>query len=341
MTVRSASIAVVLIGRNEGERLKRCLASIPAGIPAVYVDSGSSDGSVAYAKKGGVLVVELDMTAGFTAARARNAGWKALEAHGIDPVMVQFVDGDCELDRGWIAAAHEAMHGDPSLAVVFGRRRERHPEHSLYNRLCDEEWNVPIGPANACGGDALIRMAAIRQVGGYSDDLIAGEEPDMCLRMRQKGWTVRRIDAEMTLHDAAITTFGAWWRRTRRAGYAYAAHVRRHGRAADPQWRRQVRSILFWGMGWPLAMSALALLSAALSAALALLIFAMLAASYGIQAIRIAGHRRRTGTPMRLALQYGALTMIGKFAEAGGVLQCWSDHMRRRQARLIEYKGAA
>ena len=339
ITSGAVEVAVVVIGRNEGDRLRRCLASIPHGIPAVYVDSGSSDDSVAFARSRQVTVVELDMSRGFTAARARNAGWRALAAQGITAEMVQFADGDCELDPNWIATARAALLAEPGLAVVFGRRRERYPDASLYNRLCDQEWNVPVGLVNACGGDALIRFAALREVDGYCDDLIAGEEPDMCLRLRRAGWTIRRIDAEMTLHDAAIHSFGAWWRRTRRAGFAYAAHVLRHGAGADPEWRRQVRSITVWGMLWPLALVLLALACAVWSPRLAAVILLLILASYAVQITRIARRRQADGLDRRLAWEIGATVMLGKFAEFSGVAQCWSDRLRDRSSRIIEYKS--
>src|SRR6187551_3731615 len=118
-------IGVAVIGRNEGERLKACLRSLPAGSDVVYVDSGSSDGSVAFARSLGFRVVELSTERGFTAARARNAGLAALADP--PPAYIQMVDGDCEVDSGWIAKARAALAAEPDLAVVFGRRRERFP----------------------------------------------------------------------------------------------------------------------------------------------------------------------------------------------------------------------
>ena len=68
-------IAVVVIGRNEGERLRQCLMSIDKGVAGiVYVDSGSTDQSIALAESLGAQVVELDASIPFTAARARNVG---------------------------------------------------------------------------------------------------------------------------------------------------------------------------------------------------------------------------------------------------------------------------
>ncbi len=240
--------AIVVIGRNEGDRLKRCLLSLPREVPTVYVDSGSTDGSTEFARSIGVEVAELDMTIPFTAARARNAGWRRMAAINPGLHFIQFLDGDCELNSDWLRRSIHALIDEDALAAVFGRRRERYAHASIYNRMCDDEWNTPVGIAEACGGDALFRLDALQMVGGYSETLIAGEEPDLCLRLRHKGWKLRRLDAEMTLHDAAITSFRAFWKRTERSGFAYAEHVWRHGKSAIPSWRRQLYGIVFWGL---------------------------------------------------------------------------------------------
>jgi glycosyltransferase involved in cell wall biosynthesis len=166
VTDRTQLSGAVIIGRNEGARLVACLASFPAQVrPLVYVDSGSTDGSVAAARAAGAEVVALDMGVPFTAARARNAGFARLEALGA-PEFVQFVDGDCVLQPGWLPAAEAFLLARPEVGVVCGRRREIRPEASIWNRLCDAEWDTPVGPAKACGGDALMRVAAVRAVGG-------------------------------------------------------------------------------------------------------------------------------------------------------------------------------
>ena len=333
------SVAVVIIGRNEGARLQRCLRSIPAEVPAVYVDSGSTDDSVAFARSNGVAVLSLDMSIGFTAARARNVGWRHIVVDpALDAEFIQFVDGDCELDADWIDKALAAMQAEPGVAAVFGRRRERFPGRSIYNRMCDDEWNVPVGIVAACGGDALFRVAALKAANGYSDDLIAGEEPDLCLRLARLDWFVRRIDGEMTLHDANILRFGSWWQRAKRGGFAYAAHVLRHGQRSDPQWRRQLKSILFWGFVWPVAGIGLACLGALWQPLAGALLLAALAASYAVQVGRIAARKHRAGFDRRFSLRYGALIVIGKFAEFSGALKCWTNHLLHRQHRLIEYK---
>jgi GT2 family glycosyltransferase len=332
MDGETLTCALVIIGRNEGERLKRCLRSLPTGLVRVYVDSGSTDGSQDFARVLGIAVVDLDSTQEFTAARARNAGLAVVRQAAEVPDFVQMIDGDCELDAGWITAALAALRAEPDLAVVFGRRRERFPERSLYNRQCDDEWNVPIGDAASCGGDAMVRLSALSAVGDYSADLIAGEEPDLCLRLAQHGWKIKRIDAEMTLHDADLRHFAQWWRRARRSGHAYAEHVWRHGAAALPSWRRQVWSIALWGLAIPIC--ALALLSAWALGAPTLWAAALLFAVYPLQILRIAARTRK-------GLGYAALIVIGKFAELGGAARFYMNHARGYAPKLIEYKQPA
>lgn len=333
--------AVVAIGRNEGERLVRCFESIGPDYPAVYVDSGSTDRSVEEAHKRGIAVVDLDTGQGFTAARARNAGWRAaLEAHP-DLEFIQFVDGDCEFAPGWIEAAIAALDAEPPLCAVFGRRRERFPQASIYNAMCDAEWDVPIGLVETCGGDVLFRLEAIRQVGGYSDDLIAGEEPDLCLRLGRKGWMIRCIDAEMTLHDAAITTARQFWLRARRAGHAFAEHCARHGAQAFPSWRASRNRILLWGIALPLLVLALVIVAAVICSLVAAIVAVLVVALYPLQAARLALRDVRKGRSLRYALTDGLWLVFGKFAQTGGLMRYWLNRARKRRNSLIEYKGAA
>lgn len=333
-------VGVVVIGRNEGERLRRCLASV-AGVGArVYVDSGSTDGSVAMARAAGVTVVDLDLATPFTAARARNAGLARLLEEQPGLTFAQMVDGDCEVRSGWIEAALAALDADPGLALVFGRRRERHPERTIYNALCDDEWNVPLGEAAGCGGDALIRVAALRAVGGYADDMIAGEDSEMSMRMRKLGWRLARIDAEMTWHDAAILRFGQWWRRAKRGGHGFAEMAHRHPDARWPDWPRTCRSILAWGAVLPLLLAG-ALLLGLLASRLWLLAAAAPIALYAYKMARIAAAKRARGLPGGTAAGIGVLLMLGKIPELLGLAHYHRNRLSGRRSRIIEYKGAA
>lgn len=321
----SVRVGHVAIGRNEGARLVACLASlVRAGGPIVYVDSGSTDGSVEAAKQAGAHVVALDMTIPFTAARGRNAGSHALGAIAPDTDYVQFIDGDCELAEGWIAAAQDFLDAHPDVAAVCGRRREKHPDASVYNRLCDEEWNTPVGEAEACGGDALMRRAAVDAAGGYRDELIAGEEPELCVRLRERGWRIFRLDAEMTRHDAAMTRFAQWWRRSMRGGHAFAEVSELHRASPKRIWAREAQRPLFWAALGPSALVAASLVHPAAAGLLAI---------YPLQLARMAQRSPGAGSWTR-----ASFTLLAKFPEAQGVLGYWWSRLAGRRAALIEYK---
>lgn len=316
-------VAAVLIGRNEGDRLVAALAAIPGHISrVVYVDSGSTDRSMEAAQAAGFDAIQLDLSRPFTAARARNFGVAHLLSHGPRPEFIQFIDGDCTLQPGWIETALSTMIAHPDRAVVCGRTREKFPEASIYNWLIDREWNTPIGLAKSCGGNALIRLSAFEEVGGFSDDMIAGEEPEMCVRFRKAGWTIERIDAEMTLHDAAISSVSQWWKRARRAGHAYGEGAWRHGAPPERHNVRALRSALIWGMGLP----ALILLALVVFGPIALIA----ALIWPLQILR----RILKGTPASEAF----FQTLGKIPESLGIIEFHKRRLTNTPHALIEYK---
>jgi glycosyltransferase involved in cell wall biosynthesis len=332
-------IGIVVIGRNEGERLRACLSSLPRDVPVVYVDSGSTDDSVALARAQPVTVIELDSRSRFTAARARNAGLAWMAAQAEPPDYVQMVDGDCTIAPEWLARGAAALADNPGLVAVFGRLRERFPDRSLFNRLCDDEWNVPVGPADACGGNVLWRLVPVVAARGYAEDLIAGEEPDLCLRLRKAGWSVIRIDAEMGTHDAAMTRAGQWWSRARRAGYAFADHVWRHRGDAIPNWRRQCASILVWGLILPAAivLGVVAWCSGVIPG----VVPAALLAVYPLQLVRMARRKRAAGADPSFAAAYALFMMASKFAGLTGMAAFLFRTLTQSAPSLIEYRKAA
>jgi GT2 family glycosyltransferase len=326
MTRAAPQIGAVLIGRNEGARLVAALAAAGAQVPRmVYVDSGSTDGSIAAAEAAGAAVVTLDLDTPFTAARARNAGLaRLLEDGPLD--YVQFIDGDCTLQDGWIETGRAFLEATPAAAVVHGRRRERYPEATIYNRLCDWEWDRPPGQAKSCGGDAMMRVSALQAVGGYNPALIAGEEPELCVRLRAAGWQVWCLEAEMTLHDAAMTRFSQLWKRARRAGHAYAEGAALHGRPPERHGVAGRNRALVWGAGLPLSLVVLSLVHP---------VFLVGFLVYPAQVLRVA---RRQGPPGRLGHVRAAFTMLEKFPQAQGALGYMLNRLRGRRADLIEYK---
>jgi nucleoside-diphosphate-sugar epimerase/predicted dehydrogenase/GT2 family glycosyltransferase len=324
-------VGIVVIGRNEGARLARCLKSAAGSAPLLYVDSGSTDGSVELAHRLGVTVHELSPDRPFSAARARNEGFAALLAREPQLRFVQFLDGDCELDPAWLAQGRAALAARPRAAAVCGRLRERAPAATLWNRLCDIEWHGPTGAIDACGGVFLVRTDAFAGAGGFDPAIVAAEEDDLCVRLREAGREIVRIEAEMARHDAAMERFGQWWRRSVRTGQAYAQVAARHRGSPLRPFVREARSAWLLGLGAPLAILAAGAATRGAGLLLALLYVPLVA--------RVAVRLAARGTPRRDAWLYAAHCYAAKVPQAVGLLRHLADRALRRPSRLIEHKG--
>lgn len=172
-----------------------------------------------------------------------------------------------------------------------------------------------------------MRYEPLRAVGGYREDLIAGEEPELCIRLRRNGGTIWRIDAEMALHDAAITRLSQFLKRSKRAGYAFAEGAALHGQSPERHWVRETRRAVFWGALVPgVAVLGAIFVHPALSAVLLM---------WPLQALRLAWIWRGEG---KLGLEAALLAIPAKVAEAQGVIGYWFGRLLGRRRGLIEYK---
>ena len=328
------AVALVVIGRNEGERLVTSLSAISDYYPEntiVYVDSGSTDDSVEFATSIGAHVVRLDEQKPFTAARARNVGFRA--ALELKPQIhyVQFLDGDCEIIEGWLERATKFLELSPEVAIASGLRQERFPERSVYNAIMNIEWNSPPGQALAVPGDMCVTASVFSEVGGFTEDVIAAEDDDLCIRVRTRGYEIVRLDARMSLHDADMTKLSQWYKRTKRGGYGYADVYWRHRNDGEHYFRRQLLSVGFWGLILPLVGLSSIIFS---SATIALFVVVLYLAAI----LRTARKRILTGDDIRIAFAYAALIYSGKFAEFSGVMEYVKRRLSQQIPTLIEYK---
>ncbi len=326
-----ARVGIVAIGRNEGARLRDCLESVaPLGLPLLYVDSGSTDGSIDLARSLGVTVHELDGSSPFSAARARNEGFDRLLASYPGLELVQFLDGDCALAPGWLERGIATLDGRPGTVIACGRITERHPDASVYNRMCDLEWETPEGEVDASGGNFLVRVAAFRAVGGFRPDVIAAEDDELCLRIRARGGTIFHVAVPMVIHDVALLRFSQWWRRARRTGHAYAQGAALHGRGDERHFVRDSQRLWAWGFVLPVGSVGLAPLTGGASLLLLL--------AYPLQVARMTIRGRRRGWSARDAGTYGALAMVAKFPGWLGLAEYHWRRARRAPMSIIEHK---
>ncbi len=325
-------VGIVTVARNEGERFRTCLQSLSEYLDrVVYVDSGSSDGSVEYARSLGVSVVELDPSTPFRVSRARNEGFERLMEEHPDTDFVLFLDGDCEVHKGWIGHALRLMEEMPGTGAIGGRRRERFPENSIYNRLADIEWNnFTPGEIEATGGDMLVRVKAVRDVGGFDAELMAGEDPEFCFRLRRAGWKIYRTDEQITTHDAAMMHFGQWWRRTFRAGHGYAECAWKHrGDPGNPEHRKTRSS---WAYG--LVLPALIIVSAPFTFGLSLLALGI----YPLLAFRLYRGMRKKNRSREDSWIYALFVTTAKFPHMLGQCKFHRDRLLGKKSFIIEYK---
>ncbi|MBY6004053.1 glycosyltransferase [Salipiger bermudensis] len=316
-------VDVVLIGRNEGARLTAALASVAGQArQVVYVDSGSTDDSLAEARRADATVVALDPATPFTAARARNAGFEALK----DPQFVQFIDGDCTLVPGYLESARAHLAATPQLGLVTGWRSEIHRNASLYNQMADFEWRRPAGQIRACGGDMMVRAEAFRAVGGFDATVIAAEDDEFCTRLRKAGWRLERIPAEMTRHDADTHRFGQWWTRALRTGHGFA----QVGALHPEYFLRERQRALVYGLALPLFILLGGLLWWGFPVA-GLCV-------YALNYYRTARGLIRDGLPPREAYRHSTLLTLSKIPNMIGMATYHWRRRRNAQMRIIEYK---
>jgi len=327
-------VSVVVIGRNEGERLTRCLASVKAArwdaVPheLIYVDSRSGDDSVARATGMGAQVRVVD-DASPCAAKARNVGWRLARGE-----FVLFLDGDTELDAEFVQRALATL-ADARLCAAWGHRRESRPEQSLYTRVLDLDWVYPAGRTLYFGGDVLVRRAALAAVDGFDPALKAGEEPELCARLRAEGWEIEHIDAPMTRHDLAVTTFRAWWRRAYRSGIAYAEVADRMRRRGDVLWQHEAARDFRHGLLFvaaPFVLLAALAWSPVAAAALVGLALAFIARTAARCAWKAPGRTL-------LHWQYAVFAHAQKIPALFGQLAWRRARRRSAEIGLVEYKG--
>ena len=331
------ALSIVIIGRNEGERLTRCLQSVglmrdvEGGAELIYVDSASTDESPEIASNFGAEVIVLHGGVQ-TAARARNAGWQRASAP-----YVLFLDGDTILNPHFVQTALEVLGSDESIAAVWGHRRELYPERSIYNRVLDLDWIYPAGNTDFCGGDVLMQRSVLVEVDGYDPGLPAGEEPELCRRLRARGYRIVHIDAPMTGHDLNMTRFGQYWRRAMRAGYAYAEVSNRFAGTGDPMWsqesKRNLRNGSFW-LAWLVG-------SLALSAFKSLWILPWFALLIALPARSAWKARSRAPGQKGLLLLYGIHSQLQQVPILFGQLRYLLDRNSGKQRTRIQYKEEA
>jgi hypothetical protein len=211
--------------------------------------------------------------------------------------------------------------------------KERYPERSVYNRICDVEWHLgPVGPTTSFGGNVMIRATALEEVGGWNPKVIAAEDDEVAVRLRQAGYQLVRLDHASMIHDVDMHHAWQWWQRAKRAGYAYAQVSDLHGATPERKFVREKRRALLWGLAVPAG--------ALLMAPPTLGISCLALARYPAVGARVAWQTHRRGFPWAHSIAWGVSCALASFPEAIGVAKFHLDALQDRRPEIIEHKGS-
>jgi len=269
------TVAIIAIGRNEGDRLKSCLRAAMAGArTVVYVDSGSEDGSAEYAASVGCIVVQLDPAQPFSAARARNEGFACVMEHEPDVDLFSLSMATATwLTVGSSAASRPSMSGRmwPLPADMCARSIPKQPSITSCATWSGSRCRGRLALAAASSWCAP-RLPRSRRL------------PSRCNCRR--GTRVLRAGAACGLEDSAggcgdgsprcgddaLQPVG---RRALRSGHAYAQVAALHGKSDERYYVRDCRRIWIWGLVLPAGALCLAPFTYGLSLAAMLILYAL------------------------------------------------------------------
>ena len=246
------STIAVIVSWNCRDHLARCLASLrAAGCPAVVVDNASTDGTLDMLRRDfpGIDLLALDTNRGFAAGT--NAGIRhILETYPEASVRdILLLNPDTEFPSETLGALEAALAIDPHLGAVgpaivnpdgspqayaFGSDPSvgylfRRGFNRLLRNKPLHDWGDPrdLEPDWITGACILARADVFRRDGLFFDEgyFLYFEDNDWCLRLRRRGWTLRRIASARCVHVG-----GASLRANPAAAAAYRASLRRFHR---------------------------------------------------------------------------------------------------------------
>jgi len=255
---------------NEEHKIAAAIASALAGgagcgVPfeVVVADSCSTDGTADVARRYPVRVVQLAEGAD----RGCGVGTELAYAHSRGD-FVFLMDGDMQLEPGFLAAAMARLQADPGLAGVAGLLHDERIRNAVDRLRRNNRPSATPGPAAHLGGGGLYRREAIDAVGGHAADrnLKGYEEAELGMRLRAAGWRLERLALPGVRHTGHDLGTWALLARHWRSGRAQAAGVLLRGALGRPWLGAALRLLLhplavlaWWLLAWPLALLGLPL----------------------------------------------------------------------------------
>jgi N-acetylglucosaminyl-diphospho-decaprenol L-rhamnosyltransferase len=226
-----ADLAIIIVSYNDARWLQDCLSTVfahagTAALEVVVVDNESSDGTreLVESRFPDVLVVG-NCNGGF--GHGNNRGIERTTAR-----YVLFLNPDTEVIQGTFGALVEMLDERPDVGLAGARqlmpdgeliptiRRFPRASRAFGEALASERW--PMHPAWAgervldpqayeresecdwtSGSFMLARREALASAGCFDERFfLYAEEPDLCLRIKQAGWSIRHLPDMTITHHA-------------------------------------------------------------------------------------------------------------------------------------------
>jgi GT2 family glycosyltransferase len=213
-------VTVVVVSWQGRHLIGPCLNSLRRQTLAhrvVVVDNGSTDGTAEFlaADHPGVDVLQTGANLGF-------AGGVAAGLDVVDTRYVALLNNDAEAEPGWLAALVDCLEAHAEAGAATSRMLLAERPGTLNNTGVlllpdgrgadrglgdpDTAWTEGGEVFGFSGGAALLRTAALREVGGFPREFfLYYEDTDVSFRLRLAGWTVRYEPAAVVRHQHSAT----------------------------------------------------------------------------------------------------------------------------------------
>ena len=184
-------VSIIIPTKNEEKVIAKCLTALQNlntptdDYEVIIADNSSLDRTVKIAEQFNVRIVNID------SQRTNVSGSRNIGATHAKGDILAFVDADCVVSKDWLNNA--LVHFDHEDTCLAGYKYTIPENSSTVARSWDyifENRGVKEVVAWVPAGNMFISRKCFDSVGGFDDNLVTGEDVDLCSRLKQKGYQI-------------------------------------------------------------------------------------------------------------------------------------------------------
>ena len=195
-------LSILIKAFNEETMISNCLEAAVAEAlkydgEVILVDSLSTDMTVEIARRYPIRIIQFEHKADCGCASAVQLGYQYARGD-----YLYILDGDMELQRGFLSLALNYLESNPDVAGVAGKLLDTNIKTRGDERRALRAAGLQqITEALDLGGGGLYRRKAIESIGYLTHRwLPACEEAELGVRLRASGWRLIRLPEVAVLH---------------------------------------------------------------------------------------------------------------------------------------------